>query len=47
MPDDLNITVVAIESQQVYDFAQDLTPDIAAAVPQAVENIMSLLSPTT
>ena len=45
LPDDRNITVVAIESQQVYDFAQELTPEIAAAVPQAVQNVMSLLFP--
>jgi hydrogenase maturation protease len=43
LPDDVNVTVVAIESQQVYDFAQDLTPEIAAAVPQAVERVMGLL----
>ena len=43
LPEDRNIAVVAIESQQVYDFAQDLTPEIAAAVPQAVERVMELL----
>lgn len=43
LPEDRNIAVVAIESQQVYDFAQELTPEIAAAVPQAVERVMELL----
>ncbi len=39
-----DITVVAIESPYVYDFSEDLTPPVAAAVPQAVELVMELLS---
>lgn len=41
LPD--RIDVVAIESPYVYDFSEELTPPIAAAVPQAVELVMDLL----
>jgi hypothetical protein len=37
------IDVVAIESPYVYDFSEELTPPVAAAVPQAVEIVMDLL----
>ena len=41
LPD--RIDVVAIESPYVYDFTEELTPPVAAAVPQAVELVMDLL----
>ena len=44
LPD--RIDVVAIESPYVYDFSEELTPPVAAAVPQAVELVMQLLSPS-
>lgn len=37
------IEVVAIESPYVYDFSEELTPPVAAAVPQAVDLVMELL----
>ena len=37
------IDVVAIESPYVYDFSEELTPPVAAAVPRAVEMVMNLL----
>jgi hydrogenase maturation protease len=37
------IDVVAIESPYVYDFSEELTPPVAAAVPQAAEIVMDLL----
>jgi hydrogenase maturation protease len=37
------IDVVAIESPYVYDFTEELTPPVAAAVPQAVDIVMNLL----
>ena len=43
LPD--RIDVVAIESPYVYDFSEELTPPVAAAVPQAVEMVMELLTP--
>jgi hydrogenase maturation protease len=42
LPD--RIDVVAIESPYVYDFSEELTPPVAAAVPQAVELVMELLT---
>lgn len=41
LPD--RIDVVAIESPYVYDFSEELTPPVAAAVPQAVELVLELL----
>ncbi len=38
-----DITVVAIESPYVYDFSEELTAPVAAAVPQAVEMVLDLL----
>jgi hydrogenase maturation protease len=43
LPD--RIDVVAIESPYTYDFSEELTPPVAAAVPQAVELVMQLLTP--
>ncbi len=43
LPD--RIDVVAIESPYVYDFSEELTPPVAAAVPQAVDLVMELLAP--
>jgi hydrogenase maturation protease len=41
LPED--ITVVTIESRQVYDFSEMLTPPVAAAVPEAIQIIKQLL----
>jgi hydrogenase maturation protease len=41
LPD--RIDVVAIESPYTYDFSEELTPTVAAAVPQAAELVMGLL----
>jgi hydrogenase maturation protease len=43
LPADENIFVVAIEAAHVYDFTEQLTPDIAGAVPEAVQLVMGLL----
>jgi hydrogenase maturation protease len=37
------ITVIAVEAQDVYDFSEQLTPKVAAAVPTAVQAIINLL----
>ena len=37
------VTVVAIESPNVYDFSEELTPPVAAAVPRAVQMVMEEL----
>jgi len=43
LPEDVDVHVVAIESQQVYEIQEGLTPPIAAAVPMAVEKVLHLL----
>jgi hydrogenase maturation protease len=37
------ITVVAIESQKVYEFSDELTPPVAASIPKAIRIIQDLL----
>ncbi len=37
------VIVVAVESPYVYEFSQELTPPVAAAVPQAVRKVLELL----
>ncbi len=37
------VDVVAIEAQNVYDFGEELSPPVAAAVPVAVEKVLELL----
>lgn len=41
LPD--QITIVGIESPYVYDFSEELSPTVAAAVPEAVEVVMQVL----
>lgn len=42
LPD--RITVIGIESPHVYDFSDQLTPPIAAAVPEAARLVREILS---
>jgi hydrogenase maturation protease len=37
------VDVVAIEAQNVYDFSEELSPPVAAAVPEAVQAVLDLL----
>lgn len=37
------IEVVAIEARHVYDFSEELTPDVASAVPEAMNHVLHLL----
>lgn len=41
LPED--ILVVGVEAQQVYDFSEELTPPVRAAVPLAVERVIEIL----
>jgi hydrogenase maturation protease len=41
LPED--ILVVTVESQKVYEFSENLTPAVAAAVPVAIRIILDLL----
>ncbi len=43
LPRDEDVQVVAIEAAHVYDFTEELTPEVAAAVPKAVEIVMNNL----
>jgi hydrogenase maturation protease len=43
LPDDKNVLVVAVEAQHVYDFSENLTPAVEAAVPVAVDEVFKLL----
>jgi len=38
------ITVVAVESPYTYDFTEELTPPVAAAVPVAAQTVIDLLN---
>jgi hydrogenase maturation protease len=43
LPADENITVVAVEAEHVYEFTEELTPEVAAAAPKAVEMVINLV----
>jgi Ni,Fe-hydrogenase maturation factor len=38
-----DISVVTVESQKVYEFTENMTPAVAAAVPEAIRIILDLL----
>lgn len=37
------VDVVAVEAQNVYNFSEELSPPVAAAVPEAVQAVLDLL----
>ena len=37
------VDVVAVEAQNVYDFSEELSPPVAAAVPEAVQAVLNIL----
>ena len=37
------ITIVAVEAHNVYDFSEQLSPEVAAAIPSAVHMVLDLL----
>lgn len=37
------VDVVAVEAQNVYDFSEELSPIVAAAVPEAVQAVLDLI----
>jgi hydrogenase maturation protease len=37
------VDVVAVEAQNVYDFSEELSPPVAAAIPEAVQVVFDLL----
>jgi hydrogenase maturation protease len=44
LPEDRGVNIVAIEAEAVYDFSQDLSAPVAAAVPVAVQAVLDLLA---
>ena len=45
LPADENIRLVGIVAQDVSTFSESLTPDVAAAIPQACEMVCAFLNP--
>jgi hydrogenase maturation protease len=43
LPADEAVTVVAVEAENVYDFSQDLSPAVEAAVAEAVRTVLEVL----
>ena len=41
------VDVVAVEAQNVYDFSEELSPPVAAAVPEAVQAVLDLIQGVT
>ena len=37
------VDIVAVEAQNVYDFSEELSPPVAAAVPEAVQAVVDLI----
>lgn len=47
LPDDEQVHIVAIEAQHVYDFKEELSPRVAAAVPAAARIVLDLIASLT
>jgi Ni,Fe-hydrogenase maturation factor len=43
LPEDENVLIITIEAEAVYDFSQELSPAVAAAVPLALQQVLDLL----
>jgi hydrogenase maturation protease len=43
LPRDEDVLIVAIEAENVYDFSEILSPQVEAAVPQAVAAVLQLI----
>jgi hydrogenase maturation protease len=44
LPDDENVMVVAIEAEAVFDFSEEFSPPVEAAVPIAADAVLKLLN---
>ncbi|MGD0751099.1 MAG: hydrogenase maturation protease [Anaerolineales bacterium] len=44
LPTDENVTIITIEAAAVYDFSQELSPAVAAAVPIAMKKVLDLIN---
>ncbi|XCN73688.1 MAG: hydrogenase maturation protease [Candidatus Electrothrix aestuarii] len=43
LPDDNQVYIIAVEASHVYDFQEELSPAIAAAVPMAMQKVLKLI----
>jgi Ni,Fe-hydrogenase maturation factor len=43
LPRDEDVLIVAIEAENVFDFSEILSPQVEAAVPQAIEAVLQLI----
>ena len=43
LPQDKEVMIVVIETENVYDFSEKLSPPVEAAIPLAVEAVLNLL----
>jgi hydrogenase maturation protease len=44
LPEDENVLIITIEAEAVYDFSQELSPAVAAAVPVAMQKVLDLIN---
>jgi hydrogenase maturation protease len=44
LPEDENVIIITVEAEAVYDFSQELSPAVAAAVPLALQQVLDLLA---
>ena len=44
LPDDKNILIVGIEVEDIFTFGEACTPEVAAAIPRAVEAVLAVLN---
>ncbi len=44
LPKDEDVLIVAIEAENVYDISEELSPMVAAAVPEAVNLVIDIIS---
>ena len=44
LPKDEDIIIVAIEAENVYDFSEELSPVVAAAIPEAENLVLNIIS---
>lgn len=42
LPDE--VLIVGIEAERIYDFSEELTPEVAAAIPEATQMVIALLN---
>lgn len=47
LPDDEHVHIIAIEAEHIYDFKEELSPPIAAAVPVAAQKVLDLIAEMT